>query len=138
MPAASFLPAPDIFNKISVMLSLPRLSCTTEITISWSRSLRVEHVVLAHATSNLEIGEENVPDELPLPSMFDARTKLLQAMCLLYEGIEPHSFKVLQVVQGTEFWPATMQPVVFSLAEGLEMECSEDNGITARNKYRLG
>ncbi|KAG6945822.1 hypothetical protein JG687_00017067 [Phytophthora cactorum] len=76
---------------------------------------------------DLETDEEIVPDELPLPKVLDARTKILQAMCLLYEGIEPHCFKVLQVVQGTEFCPATLQPVVFSLAEGLEKERSEDN-----------
>ncbi|KAE9325070.1 hypothetical protein PF008_g16961 [Phytophthora fragariae] len=79
---------------------------------------------------DLETRQELVPEELPLPKMLDARAKLLEAMCLLYKGIEPHCFNVLQVVRGTEFWPATLQPVVFSLAEGLERERHKDSRTT--------
>ncbi|KAJ8548772.1 hypothetical protein ON010_g10900 [Phytophthora cinnamomi] len=67
---------------------------------------------------------EVVPSELPLPKMLDARAHLLGAMCLLYKGIQPHCFKVLQMFRGGGYFEAaTMQPIVFSLVEGLEKEC---------------
>ncbi|GMF24021.1 unnamed protein product [Phytophthora lilii] len=55
--------------------------------------------------------------------MYDALAHLLEAMCLLYKGIQPFCFKVLQLFDGSGFFQAaTMQPVVFSLIEGIEKD----------------
>ncbi|GMF20560.1 unnamed protein product [Phytophthora fragariaefolia] len=71
-----------------------------------------------------------VPSELPLPKIFDARAYLLEAMCLLYKGIYHHCFKVLLMFSGLGYFtPATMQPIVFSLAEGLEKERGVDSNL---------
>ncbi|EGZ11423.1 hypothetical protein PHYSODRAFT_385959, partial [Phytophthora sojae] len=64
--------------------------------------------------------EDSIPEDLPLPKVLDARTQLLGAMCLLYEGIRP--FRVVQMYRGSTCVPATMQPVVFSLAEAYRKE----------------
>ncbi|OWY92337.1 hypothetical protein PHMEG_00038711, partial [Phytophthora megakarya] len=70
---------------------------------------------------------EIIPSELPLPRMFDARAHILEAVCLVYRGIEPHCFKVLQMFRGGGYFEAaTMQPIVFSLTEGLEKEHAHD------------
>ncbi|RLN49647.1 hypothetical protein BBJ28_00027059, partial [Nothophytophthora sp. Chile5] len=67
--------------------------------------------------------QEIVPKELPLPKILDARAHLLEAMCLVYEGIQPHCFTVLQIARGFQHMQyGTLQPVVFSLAAALEKE----------------
>ncbi|KAG7394061.1 hypothetical protein PHYBOEH_005887 [Phytophthora boehmeriae] len=59
--------------------------------------------------------------DLPLPRLLDARNKLLEAMCLLYRGIQPHCFQVLQLDRNFERRQyGVLQPVVFSLTAALE------------------
>ncbi|KAL4115035.1 hypothetical protein PRIC2_013930 [Phytophthora ramorum] len=77
------------------------------------------------------IGADVIPSDLPLPKILDARTHLLETMLLMYKGIRPHCSKVLQMFRGFMFSTATMQPVVFSLAEALEKQRSERGEVAS-------
>ncbi|KAG3003704.1 hypothetical protein PC121_g18309 [Phytophthora cactorum] len=62
-----------------------------------------------------------LPNDLPLPRLLNARHHLLEAMCLIYKGIQPHCFQVLQLDRSFERRQyGVLQPVVFSLAAALE------------------
>ncbi|KAF1792240.1 hypothetical protein GQ600_21078 [Phytophthora cactorum] len=132
--ARSSIALSEVVALVHAELSLflkPKDACSLLLACSRSLQQNVRDIIATEALlyyyqfDSVHFGDKCPGDYHQL--VLDARTKILQAMCLLYEGIEPHCFKVLQVVQGTEFCPATLQPVVFSLAEGLEKERSEDN-----------
>ncbi|KAI9918995.1 hypothetical protein PsorP6_011281 [Peronosclerospora sorghi] len=64
------------------------------------------------------------------PRLFNARYHLLQAMCLVYKGIWPHCYRVLQVDRNFERRQyGVFQPIVFSLSTVQEQFiCTEKDG----------
>ncbi|EGZ11406.1 hypothetical protein PHYSODRAFT_304898 [Phytophthora sojae] len=69
-----------------------------------------------------------LPNDLPLPRQLNARHHLLEAMCLVYRGIQPHCFQVLQLDRSFERRQyGVLQPVVFSLAAALEEQPSSNS-----------
>ncbi|OWZ17876.1 hypothetical protein PHMEG_0008123 [Phytophthora megakarya] len=64
--------------------------------------------------------------DLPLPRLYNARHHLLEAMCLIYNGIQPHCFHVLQLDRSFERRQfGVLKPVVFSLAAALEQHLKD-------------
>lgn len=70
-----------------------------------------------------ECSRNAVLNDLPLPRLLNARHHLLEAMCLIYKGIRPHCFQVLQLDRSFERRQyGVLQPVVFSLTAALEKQ----------------
>ncbi|KAE8984237.1 hypothetical protein PR001_g22573 [Phytophthora rubi] len=68
-----------------------------------------------------------MPSDLPLPRRLNARHHLLEAMCLMYTGIQPHCFQVLQLDRSFERRQyGVLQPLVFSLVAALEKQPSSE------------
>ncbi|KAG6955718.1 hypothetical protein JG687_00011025 [Phytophthora cactorum] len=76
------------------------------------------------------------PKDLPLPRLHNARVHLLEAMCLADEGLTAVCDGVLQMHYGQFASPrfGSMQPVVFSLAEALEMQLEETNNKPTKSR----
>ncbi|KAG1695138.1 hypothetical protein DVH05_020779 [Phytophthora capsici] len=74
-------------------------------------------------------------NDIPLPRLLNARHHLLEAMCLIYQGIQPHCFQVLQLDRSFERRQhGVLQPVVFSIAAALEKQQNgaENSGQSPR------
>ncbi|KAL7682195.1 hypothetical protein Plhal304r1_c051g0134921 [Plasmopara halstedii] len=66
-------------------------------------------------------GRNVSPFDLHLPRQLNARHHLLEAMCLVYNGIQPYCFQVLQLDRSFERRQyGVFQPVIFSLAAACE------------------
>ncbi|KAL3656794.1 hypothetical protein V7S43_018251 [Phytophthora oleae] len=90
-------------------------------TRDWHRLLRSKTAVGLYDCS--ECSHNAMSYDLPLPRLLNARHHLLEAMCLIYQGIQPHCFQVLQLDRSFERRQhGVLQPVVFSLAAALEEE----------------
>ncbi|KAG6583116.1 uncharacterized protein IUM83_06060 [Phytophthora cinnamomi] len=78
--------------------------------------------------------------DLPLPRQLNARHHLLEAMCLIYKGIQPHCFQILQLDRSFERRQyGVLQPVGFSLAaaEGEQLNCEEQRAIDVKDVAKL-
>ncbi|KAE8909482.1 hypothetical protein PF005_g9826 [Phytophthora fragariae] len=80
-----------------------------------------------------------MPSDLPLPRRLNARHHLLEAMCLMYTGIQPHCFQVLQLDRSFEHRQyGVLQPLVFSLVAALEKQpSSEQKAIDVKDVAQL-
>ncbi|RLN58759.1 hypothetical protein BBJ28_00024581 [Nothophytophthora sp. Chile5] len=79
-----------------------------------------------------------VPEELPLPRILDARAHLLEAMCLIGEGINPHCFRGLQMDRNFDRRQyGVLQPMLFSLATAVEREQQQTTDGTEEQPKRI-
>ncbi|KAG7379856.1 hypothetical protein PHYPSEUDO_008074 [Phytophthora pseudosyringae] len=81
--------------------------------------------------TSINAGAVATPNDLPLPRLLNARHHLLDAMCLIDKGIQPHCFQVLHLDRNFERRQYCMLKLVVFSFTGLEERLKDARGWAA-------